>query len=79
MKCCEGEKDTLFVHSVKHVCHSNTRRLNLSYFEPAEDGGHPLLEVVPSLVGIVSHFSQMTRGVSAVFSGQAAVLLVDQL
>lgn len=55
----------------------NTRRKDLLYFEPAEDRGHSLLEVVPSLVGIVSHFPQMTRGIGAVLSGQATVLLVD--
>lgn len=47
------------------------------YLKPTEDGCHPLLQVVPSLIGIMSHLSQLTGRVSAVFSGQAAILLVD--
>lgn len=47
------------------------------YLQPAQDGCHPLLQVVPSLIGVLSHFPQTTGGVSAVFSGQAAVLLID--
>lgn len=47
------------------------------YLKPAEDGCHPLLQVVPSLIGILSHLPQTTGRVSAVFSGQAAILLID--
>lgn len=49
------------------------------YLKPAENGCHSLLQVVPPLIGIIGHLLQATAGVCAVFSGQAAVLLVDQL
>lgn len=49
----------------------------LLYLKPTEDGCHPLLQVVPSLIGVMGHLPQLTGRVSAVFSGQAAVLLVD--
>lgn len=50
-----------------------------AHLEPAKDGCHALLQVVPPLVGLVSHLPQTAGRVRTVFSGQAAVLLVDQL
>ena len=49
------------------------------YLESAEDGGHPLLQVVPALVPVVGHLPEATGGVGAVLPGQTAVLLIDQL
>lgn len=53
-------------------------RLNEN-LEPAQDGGDPLLEVVPSLVASVDHLPEAAGGVGAVLSGQAPVLFVDEL
>ncbi|TNN53320.1 hypothetical protein EYF80_036474 [Liparis tanakae] len=50
-----------------------------TYLEPAQDGRHPLLQVVPALVGAVGHLPQAAGGVGAVLPGQAAILLIDQL
>lgn len=50
-----------------------------AHLESAKDGRHSFLQVVPSLVGLVRHLPQTTGRVRTVFSGQAAVLLVDQL
>ena len=47
--------------------------------ESAQDGGDALLQVVPSLVAFVNHLFEAAGRVRAVLSGQAAVLLVDQL
>lgn len=49
------------------------------YLEPAQDGRHPPLQVVPSLVATVHHVLESAGGVGAVLAGQAAVLLVDEL
>lgn len=49
------------------------------YLEPAQDGRHPPLQVVPSLVAIVHHVLESAGGVGAVLAGQAAVLFVDEL
>jgi hypothetical protein len=49
------------------------------YLEPAEDGGHPLLQVIPALVPVVGHFPEATGGVCAVLPGQTAVLFIDRL
>lgn len=46
--------------------------------ESAQDGGYSLLQVVPSLVAFVNHLLQAGGRVSAVLSGQTAVLLVDE-
>lgn len=50
-----------------------------SYLEPAQDGRHPPLQVVPSLVPAVHHVLESAGGVGAVLAGQAAVLFVDEL
>jgi len=47
--------------------------------ESAQDGGDALLQVVPSLVAFVNRLFEAAGRVRAVLSGQAAVLLVDQL
>lgn len=47
--------------------------------ESAQDGGDALLQVVPSLVAFMNHLFEAAGRVRAVLSGQAAVLLVDQL
>ena len=53
--------------------------LSLYYLESAEDGGHPLLQVIPSSVPIMHHFPESEGGVGAVLPGQTAVLFVDEL
>lgn len=50
-----------------------------SHLEPAQDGRHPPLQVVPSLVPAVHHVLESAGGVGAVLAGQAAVLFVDEL
>ena len=47
--------------------------------ESAQDGGDALLQVIPSLVASMDHLLEAARRVGAILSGQAAVLLVDQL
>lgn len=49
------------------------------YPESAQDGSHPLLQVIPSLVPIMHHLSETTGGVCTVLAGQATILFVDQL
>ena len=49
------------------------------YSESPQDSRDPLLQVVPALVALVHHLLQLAGCVSAVLSGQAPVLLVDEL
>ena len=57
---------------------STLQRRTSADLQSAQDGGDALLQVVPSLVAFVNHLLQAAGGVSAVLSGQATVLLVDQ-
>ena len=58
---------------------SKLQRARGADLESAQDGGDALLQVVPSLVAFVNHLFEAAGRVRAVLSGQAAVLLVDQL
>lgn len=50
----------------------------LLYLESAEDGGHSAVQGVPAPVAFVNHGFELAGSVSAVLSGQAAVLVIDQ-
>lgn len=51
---------------------------SVMYLESAEDGSHSAVQGVPAPVAFVDHGFELARSVSAVLSGQAAVLVVDQ-
>lgn len=59
-------------------CKLYIRHVRAGDLEPAEDGRHPLLQVVPAPVGAVRHLLEAAASVRAVFSGQPAILLVQQ-
>lgn len=48
------------------------------YLESAEDGSHSAVQGVPAPVAFVDHGFELAGSVSAVLSGQAAVLVIDQ-
>lgn len=64
---CDENKATLFASD------------RLSHLNPAEYSCHSPLQAVPTLVPIAHHVFEFARSVSAVLSGQTAVLFVDQL
>lgn len=49
------------------------------YLEPPENGSDSFLEVIPALVALVHHLFELAGRVGAVLTGQATVLLIDQL
>lgn len=49
------------------------------YLEPAEDGGHSSVQCIPPPVAFMDHCFELAGSVCAVFPGQPAVLIVDQL
>lgn len=53
--------------------------VNIAHLESAENSGHSLLQAVPALVPLLHHDLELARCVGPVLTGEAAVLLVDQL
>ena len=49
------------------------------YLEPPENGSDSFPEVIPALVALVHHLFELAGRVGAVLTGQAPVLLIDQL
>ncbi len=52
--------------------------LFVPYLEPAEDSSHSAVQAVPAPVAFVDHGFELAGPVSAVLSGQAAILVIHQ-
>lgn len=52
--------------------------LSSLHLQSPQDGGHSAVQGVPSPVAFVDHGFELAGSVSAILSGQAAVLVIDQ-
>lgn len=50
----------------------------LPYLEPAEDSSHSAVQAVPASVAFMDHDFELAGPISAVLSGQAAILVINQ-